>query len=183
MNALEDSNQLDIDAMRRTAAGDLEAFGEIIQRQQHKLVNFFRRLGASHDGAEDLAQETFLRLYQWRDRYRPTAKFATFLFTLARHAWVDWLRKQGRTVKLTGEEPPEEKPHPEVGSAATDLRLDVQAALAELSEKLRAVVALHVYAGLNYGEIAAVLEIPKGTVKSRMFHALRQLKELLGAET
>jgi RNA polymerase sigma-70 factor, ECF subfamily len=177
-----DSTPLDAEAMRRTAQGDLEAFGEIIHRHQTMLVNFFCRLGASMADAEDLAQETFLRLYQWRSRYRPIARFTTFLLTLARHAWVDGLRKQMRSPRTVGDgELPAQMPHREVGVAATERHLDIRQALAALTEKLREVVVLSVYHGLNYQEIGETLGIPEGTVKSRMFHALRRLREILGS--
>ncbi len=174
-----DRNQLDIQAMLACAEGDMQAFSALVERHQQHLLNFFLRLGADYDAAEDLVQETFLRLYRWRQRYRPTARFVTFLFTLARHAWVDLLRKRGRTIRTEGELRPELHPGKEAPGAQ---HLVVSEALAQLSEKHRLVVVLHVYEGLNYAEIGAALNIPEGTVKSRMFHALRRLRELLGED-
>jgi len=168
--------------MRRTAAGEIEAFGELVRRHQNNLLNFFRHLGAHMDKAEDLTQETFLRLYQWRQRYEPTARFKTFLFTLARHAWVDSLRKEARTVRTAGGELPEYVPDARAHPEHAQTHLDIREALAALSEKLRAVVVLNVYHGLAYKEIGEILEIPEGTVKSRMFQALRQLRSLLSQE-
>ncbi len=166
--------------MQAAAAGDAEAFGGIVGRHQLRLFNFFRKMGANIETAEDLTQETFLRLYRWRERYHHGASFKTFLFTLARHAWVDSLRKRGRTVSTTADEEIFlHVPHPESGSGAAELRMDMQQALNAISEAHREVVALHVYEGLNYQEISTVLSIPQGTVKSRMFNALRQLREIL----
>ncbi len=179
MSHLPESNDLDIRAMQLAAAGDVEAFGGIVGRHQNILLNFFRRLGADTDKAEDLVQETFVRLYQWRKRYRPTAKFNTFLFTLARHAWVDFLRKEARTVKVVNNEVPEDVKGRDDISGEVGRHLDVLAALNKLSDKMRAVVVLNVYHGLNYREIGEVLDIPEGTVKSRMFQALRLLRGFL----
>ncbi len=162
--------------MQRTAEGDEEAFCDIIHRHQNALLNFFCRMGASRSSAEDLAQETFLRLYKWRKRYKPSAKFTTFLYTLARHAWADHLRKVMRSPKTVGESAAEDAVHPESGSMTADQHMDIQAALGKLSEKLRSVVVLNVYRGLAYKEIGKILEIPEGTVKSRMFLALRELR-------
>ena len=85
----------DFELMRRTREGDRDAFAALIRRHQPPLVNFFYRMGAYSD-AEDLAQTTFLKPFEYRFRYRETAKFTTFLYTLARHAWIDGFRKSQR---------------------------------------------------------------------------------------
>ena len=173
-----DLNKLtDPELMARTSAGDRDAFAALIRRHQHALVNFFRRMGALHDEAEDLLQETFLRVYAYRKRYRPVAKFTNFLYVLARHAWANLMRKASRTPRA--DDPALERASVASQTPHVDARMDVQAALEELSEKLRLVVVLNVYQGLKYREVAEVLEIPLGTVKSRMHLALKQLRELL----
>ncbi|MCX7007822.1 MAG: sigma-70 family RNA polymerase sigma factor [Kiritimatiellaeota bacterium] len=167
----------DFALMARAASGDTAAFADLIRRHQNALVNFFRRLGA-HNEAEDVAQETFLRVWRYRTRYRPTAKFTTFLFTLARHAWADHLRraqKQERVVEHVGAEA---VPHDATAQDAARQRLDAQVALAALPEKMRLVVVMSLYQGLKYEEIGAVLGVPVGTVKSRMFLAMARLKDV-----
>ena len=166
----------DFTLMAQVRAGREDAFRILVERPRRPLLNFFARLGASNHG-EDLAQETFVRLWNYRKKYKPAAKFTTFLYVLARHAWLDFVRRQGR-FKLFSDRYREEMP------AATDggigrLRkdLDVQAALEKLSPKLREVLVLAVHQGLAYEDIAAVLRIPVGTVKSRVFNALSVLKE------
>lgn len=168
--------------MQGTADGDPSAFTALVRRHQDPLLNFFRRVGAYTD-AEDLVQETLVRVFNYRARYRPTAKFTTFLYTVARHAWLDSLRKAKRRESLA------ENLKKEEGSETDDggmhrlaLKMDAQEALSRLPEKMRSVVVLSLYQGLRYDEIAAVLKIPPGTVKSRMFHALNQLKEILESE-
>ena len=163
--------------MLEVAAGSDAAFTELIHRHQNRLLNFFVRMGAYHD-AEDLVQETFVRVYKARARYRPTARFTTYLFVLARHVWADLGRKAMRRDRLqnslrTDMEIEGGVVRPPVASA-----LDVQEALDKLSPKLRAVVVLNVYQGLQYQEIAEVLAIPLGTVKSRMNLALKALREM-----
>lgn len=170
-------NISDAELMVRTGLGDRGAFAELVRRYQRPLLNFFRRVGARMDEAEDLVQETFLRVYAYRERYRPSGKFSSFLYVLARHAWADFARKGARGPKadmeaLAGSAVPG-------GHSRTDARLDVQEALGSLSEKLRMVLVLSIYQGLKQEEIAEALGIPVGTVKSRMHLALKRMKELL----
>jgi RNA polymerase sigma-70 factor, ECF subfamily len=167
----------DLELMDRTRAGDPAAFGVLIRRHQSPLLNFFRRLGAGRD-AEDLAQEVFVRLYRWRDRYVQTAKFTTFLYTLARHVWADHWRKSKRRERIE-ERAKTELPSTDDGAwARVSSGLDAEQALAGLPEKLRVVLVMSLYQGLRYDEIAEVLGIPLGTVKSRVFVALQRLKEM-----
>ena len=163
--------------MKRLARGDETATSELLQAYQAALMNFFRRLGAQTDEAEDALQETFGRLFAYRHRYKPTGSFRTFLYTVARRAWIDLCRKRQRRQKgeTTGDVSFYEAP---VGTSSDD-RMDLEAALRHLPETHRMVVILSVFGGLQYEEISKVLEIPEGTVKSRMFHALRKLKAQL----
>ena len=162
--------------------GDERAFAELVRRFGKKLLNFFIRSGVQYD-AEDLVQQTFLRLYRYRDRYTRRAKVSTFLFILARQVWIDELRKRKPRERLAdefaGEVAQDVAPSAadEVAGAGS---VDLAAALAKLPEGMRQVVELGVYQDLPYSEIAEILGIPEGTVKSRMFNALAQLRNLLG---
>jgi len=162
--------------------GDERAFAELVRRFGKKLLNFFARSGVQYD-AEDLVQQTFLRLYRYRDRYTRQAKVSTFLFILARQVWIDELRKRKRRERLADAFAEEVAQHV-APSAADEVAgagsVDLAAALAKLPEGMRQVVELGVYQDLPYAEIAAILEIPEGTVKSRMFNALAQLRRTLG---
>ncbi len=129
-----------------------------------------------YNDAEDLVQETFVRVYQARERYRPDAKFATYLYVLARHVWAD----RGRKAKMRQRLEESMKTDAELGGGVTlpasQAGLDVQAALNRLSPKLREVIVLNVYQGLRYQDIADVLKIPLGTVKSRINLAIQELR-------
>ncbi len=165
--------------MSASRGGDMQAFSDLVRKHQRGLVNFFMRMGASSH-AEDLAQETFIRLFKYRDRYTPSAKFTTFLYTLARHAWFDTLRKWQRRDKglalLQADAAirDEERQGPKEGRAEA-----VRAAVERLPDKLRLVVVLGVYEGLDYETISRIAGIPVGTVKSRMFVATQRLKDEL----
>lgn len=164
--------------MARAAEGSQEAFSEIVHRHQKFLLNFFVRMGASHDG-EDLVQETFVRLYKYRERYQPTARFTSFLYHLARNVWADQGRKSARSERLSNhlrEFSTESETFEEPGHGGN---ADVEAALDRLSPKLREVIVLNIYQGLRYQEVADALGIPLGTVKSRINLALNALKEIL----
>jgi RNA polymerase sigma-70 factor (ECF subfamily) len=175
----------DTGLMLRVRGGDDgDAFAELVARHQKKLLNFFARSGVQYD-SEDLVQQTFLRLYRYRARYVATAKFTTFLFLLARQVWIDELRRCKRRERLAeslAAEPHAEYAEPASASAGAAGDLDLAGALATLPEGLRQVVELGVYQDLAYADIAEILGIPVGTVKSRMFNALARLREALGVE-
>ncbi len=164
--------------MQLSSAGDLEAFSAIVSRYQGRLLNYFARMCASIEDAEDLVQETFVRLFNYRSRYRPIAGFPSFLFTLARHARLDMLRRSARNPASSAAEIGDDADLPS-GDRTPDDCIDVKSAVDGLSEKLRETVALTVYAGLSYPEAAEVLGVPAGTVKSRMFAAFEKLREVL----
>ena len=147
---------------------------------EKNLLNFFWRQGVSHSEGEDLVQETYLRLWKYRREYKPTAKLSTFLFLMARQVRIDALRRQTRRENRD-EKWGKGEAVPSRGSAVTsriDAREDVRWALAKLSEPLRDVIELGVFQDLPYAEVAEVLGIPVGTVKSRMHNALKELKEI-----
>ena len=166
----------DFALMEHVRSGRTEAFRVLVERHQRPLLNFFSRLGASTHG-EDLVQETFLRLWNYRNNYTPRAKFTTFLYTLARHAWLDWVRRRNR-FRLFSERYRREVPDSTDGGLGRLRKdMDVQAALDRLPPKLRETLVLAVHQGLPYDEIAAVLSVPVGTVKSRIHTALSLLRE------
>jgi RNA polymerase sigma-70 factor (ECF subfamily) len=151
-------------------------------------------MGARTHEAEDMAQETFLRLFDYRGRYEPSGKFGNFLFVLARHAWADAGRASSRTPRPAGDvveaAPDCQRSRPRAEGAGAqaaagrhvervDAKLDVERALEALSAKLREVVVLGVLQGMEYADVAEVLGIPVGTVKSRMHLAMRAMREAL----
>lgn len=153
---------------------------ELIAEAKHfekNLLNFFRRHGVDTFEGEDLVQETYLRLWKYRDSYVPTAKLSTFLFIMARQVWTDSLRRRVRREKREeswGEGRPES-----VCPSGLCAKDDVRWALSKLSEPLRDVVEFGVLQDLPYVEVSEILGIPIGTVKSRMSNALKKLKEII----
>lgn len=163
--------------MLQAAQGSEEAFTELVRTHQLNLVNFFKRMGAS-ENCEDLAQETFVRLFRYRRSYRASARFTTFLYHLARNVWADHGRKVLRFEKLTAEYENQLNTSSTAITHPVRENADIQDALDRLSPKLREVIVLNIYQGMRYQEVADVLGIPLGTVKSRINHALAALKEI-----
>ena len=171
----------DVVLMLQVAKGDHSAFEALVKRHQKPLLNFFVRMGAYSD-SEDLVQDTFVRLYRYRERYQPTAKFTTFLYVLAHRVWADLGRKTQRRDRLSASLQTEVETCSQTADASPMLVMDVEAALDKLSDKLRDVIVLNIYQGLRYQEIADVLNIPLGTVKSRINLAITALREIFHEE-
>ena len=173
----------DFELMEGVRTGDPGAFEALSARWRPRLVNFFRGLGAESHGAEDCAQEALLRVYRYRDAYRPSVPFPAFLFTLGRRAFLDWRRRCVRWNARTGPLPLDEAgvvPSADDATRAQGERIDLAAAIATLPRRLRDVVELGAIQGLPYHRVAACLGLPVGTVKSRMHHAIRRLRKVLG---
>ncbi len=173
----------DFALMAAVREGDSAAFRTLSERWRGRLVNFFRGLGADADGAEDCAQEALLRVYRYRDDYRPDHPFPAFLFTLARRAFLDWRRRSSRHEKRVQSLPDDDRFGAPAGkdpvAEAAD-RLDLAEAIARLPRRLKDVVELGAIRGLPYHQVSALLGLPVGTVKSRMHHAVKRLRAMLG---
>ena len=167
--------------MGRLARDDHQALRLLVERHQGLLMNFFLRSGAeSH--AEDLVQECFVRLYGYRKRYRPLAKFTTFLHTLARHVWIDHLRKRNRWLRLLAAWAKDAPVQDERSAGAASRRMDAERLLNTLSEEMRSVVVLVFYQGMSHQDAAEVLGVPVGTIKSRMFNALSRMRDVMNGD-
>jgi RNA polymerase sigma-70 factor (ECF subfamily) len=167
------------EALMSASAHSREAFTTLVQRHQQPLMNFFRRMGDTNH-AEDLTQETFVRLFKYRAHYQPKAKFTTFLYTLARRTWIDNRRRAGRREEAYEAFSGEMDVRLEAGTGSEqDMHHRVRAALESLSEEMRSCVIMSVYQGFKYEEISQILGIPVGTVKTRVFNAMRKLREKL----
>ncbi len=173
--------------------GDPGPFEDFVRAAVPTFLGFFRRLGAGREQAEDMVQEVFLKLHQNAPRYRREERFPSFCFRVARNVWIDRQRRRAaRPRPLSLDRAPEEAddgalaaglagPEAEPGDllGVREEAHRLRAAVAELSEHHRLVFELGVVQELAYGEIADILDIPVGTVKSRMFHAVRKLREAL----
>ncbi len=172
--------------VRRVQQGDAAALDRLVERYHGPLSQFLERMLGDAEVAREVTQETFLRMMRAIARYRPEARFTTWLYTIASNLARDELRRrQHRQDRLR---PLDDADHEElaappraVDEAALDavVREDVRRALSCLSAEHRAVVILHYYQGLGYQEIAEVCGCTVGTVGSRLHYAVKHLRRHL----
>jgi RNA polymerase sigma-70 factor (ECF subfamily) len=181
---------LDYDAelMLRVKEGDGASFALLLEKYRSPVVRYLYRMVQNHGVAEDLAQEVFLRVYRSRGSYQPAAKFTTWLFRIATHLALNWLR-DGK--KERGQETLEDAQtgvsrqlsdnRPSVEQAmVNEVRLEeVRRAVAALPDKQRAAVLMHKYEDMEYSHIAKVLECSESAVKSLLFRAYETLRARL----
>lgn len=165
---------------RVVADDDRGAFELLVRRHQSPVRNFLRRLARNDvERANDLAQETFMKLYQGLHSYRGSARFSTWLFRIAYHTFLNDERGRRAADEF------DENEHGSVADTTADfgLALDVDRALERLSFRQRAVFDLHYKKGMTHSEVADALELPVGTVKSDLARGHEKLREWLGGVT
>jgi RNA polymerase sigma-70 factor (ECF subfamily) len=166
--------------MARIQAGELSLLGLLARRYERGLFSLAMRLLGRREAAEDAFQDTFLKLFQQRARYRPGARFRPWLYQICLNLCRDQLRRQQRRPTADLEDEVADG-GPSVEEAAEKARLSrlVAQAVGAMPERQREVFVLAFYQQLPYPEVAAILNLPVGTVKSRMYHASRWLAERL----
>jgi len=180
--------------VRRCVAGDAAAWEEIVQTYHRRIYNLCYRFAGSASDADDLAQEVFIKMYRTLPSYDHTkGAFVTWVTTITRNLLVDHFRKtkQDRiTDSLDAASPHEDaqplseqiqdhSPPPDAHVRRRELGVAVHAALAKLSPELREAVILRDLQDFDYREIATVLKVPEGTVKSRINRGRAELARLL----
>jgi RNA polymerase sigma-70 factor (ECF subfamily) len=187
----------DEESMCRVKAHDDHAeFSSLVRKWEEPIRRLCTRLTGDAGRGEDLKQETFLRLFRHRANYQPTSKFSTFLWRIALNLCHDELRRQQRrreflagdgATKSPGADESEshwadvasETPGPDSRAAQREESELVRQALMQLPDIYRTVIVLRHYEGLKLARIAEILEIPEGTVNSRMAEGLNRLSRLL----
>lgn len=179
---------LDYDAelMLRVKEGDGASFGLLLAKHRSAVIHFLYRMVQSHAIAEELAQEVFLRVYRSRGTYEPTAKFTTWLFRIATHLALNWLRdgKNERSQEHlddAGDDMParqvsDRRPSVEQTLVYQVKLEEIRRAIAALPEKQRAAVLMHKYEEMEYSQIARVLSCSESAVKSLLFRAYESLR-------
>jgi RNA polymerase sigma-70 factor (ECF subfamily) len=177
--------------MRRVGAGDPDAFAALYDRWGRRVMSFLAHLSGDVSTAEDWTQEVFVKVWKAAPRYdppTPEAKFSTWLFQVAKHhAWNAAPRaRRERAVPAVpapdaADAPTTAAPAADADRAAASAELSaaIRDALADLSDTLRATFVLVRLEGLSYADAAQVLEVPEGTVKSRMAAAEKALRPRL----
>ena len=181
-----EAQERDAQLMLRVREGDVTSFTLLLGRHRGSLVNFMFRMVQNRAIAEELAQETFLRVYRNREAYQPTAKFTTWLFRIATNLALNWIRDH---QKERANESLNEELLDGVERQVADLQTsieqelictvklkEVRHAIDSLPEKQRAAVLLHWYQGLEYTQIARGLGCSESALKSILFRAYKSLR-------
>jgi RNA polymerase sigma-70 factor (ECF subfamily) len=175
------TGQDDAALLARVVEGDHDAFTALMRRHEDRVFAVCVRIMGNRATALDATQETFLTLYRKASQYRATAAVGTWLYRISVNTCYDLLRKERRRPT---ESMPDYLDPADTGAEAqytsVELRPSVEAALATLSPEFRAVVIMSDIEGMSLPEVAETLDIPVGTVKSRLFRARRLLAGSLG---
>jgi len=165
--------------MLRYKDGDVDAFETLYKRHNDALYRYLLRLCRHRDTAEDIFQESWGKIIKARARYRPTAKFTTFLYRVAHNCFIDHIRRNQRHQN-TADIEPDTQPYfgdgPEIETERSLARRRLELALADLPEEQRDAFLLHEEGGLNLDEIAHVTGAKRETVKSRLRYANNKLR-------
>ena len=189
VNTVVEITALDRDAqlMLQVRDGDGESFRLLLERHRNPVIGFVYRMVQNRAVAEELGQEVFLRVYRSRGTYEPTARFTTWLFRIATHLALNWLRdgrKERGHYQLDddgdGDSPVREvadrRPSVEQRMVESARLQEVRDAIALLPEKQRAAVLMHKYQEMDYSQIAGALECSESAVKSLLFRAYESLR-------
>lgn len=161
--------------------GDRNAFSELVHTHSQGVLNVVYRMCGNGDLAEDAAQEAFIQAWLRLSSYKEKASFRSWLYRIAVNTAIDMLRKEKRILPNTIEDLnlSDSRPGPEAMLASSERTELIREAVLTLPNASRAVLVLREYEGLSYQEIAESLEIPMGTVMSRLSYARKLLKEKL----
>jgi RNA polymerase sigma-70 factor, ECF subfamily len=176
----------DAELMLLVKGGDTGAFAMLLDRHRSPIAGFMYRMVQNQAVAEELAQEVFLRVYRSRSSYEPTAKYTTWMYRIATHLALNWLRdhKQEKARQSLDEEAadgvgrqlPDRAPSAEQRMVAEAGFVEVRRAVERLPDKQRAAVLMHKYHELGYTQIARTLECSESAVKSLLFRAYETLR-------
>jgi RNA polymerase sigma-70 factor (ECF subfamily) len=188
--AAADESALDHALMARIGAGDHAAFRQLVERHQNAVIGTVAKMLGNPSEAEDISQQVFLRIWRNAKRYRPDAKFTTYLFTITRNLVFNETRRRSRKKEVSSDEREENSNHlieespdrqPDSELLQAELQRAVDDAISKLPETQRMAVVLRRYEQLSYEEIAEVLELSVSAVKSLLFRARTALRESLSS--
>ncbi len=172
--------------LRRAQKGDPQAFGALVERYQRRVVGVAFAVVHNQDDALELAQETFVRAFENLSKFESRSSFSTWLYRIAANLAIDFRRREGRHTILRGEDAeneiqrlPSTRGDSFVEASRSELSKRISDALRELTPEHRAVILLREVEGLSYDEISEVLQVPRGTVMSRLHYARGHLRGIL----
>jgi RNA polymerase sigma-70 factor (ECF subfamily) len=174
----------DASLIAATLAGDTAAFGRLVGAYQDRLYNSLLRVLGSAEDAADITQDAFVQAFTKLDTFRGSSAFYTWLYRIAYNLAMSHARREHKAasldgMKAIGEEPMDGAPAVETGLIQQERIELVHAALAQLGMDYRHILVLREIDGYSYEEIAEILELPVGTVRSRLFRARMHMRDLL----
>jgi len=172
--------ELEAVLVEKAQSGDRNAYGELVRQHHSGVVNVVYRLCGDAELAQDAAQDAFIRAWLNLPSFRPDTSLRNWLYRIAVNAALDVLRRDTKTADTDFEtlSMPDPQADPETALLQKERAIAVQQAILTLTEATRAVLVLREYGELSYQEIATALDIPLGTVMSRLNYARNQLKRL-----
>jgi len=187
---MDEASPSDVELIDRARDGEVEAFGDLVQRHQDYVYNAVCHLLGGRQDADDIAQDVFVQAYRGLGGFRGQSRFTTWLYRIMLNTVrTHWRRQRSRKAyALSPPNPDDEAPHsdpPAGGDSPVEATMRgervqaVQQAIAALDEDLREVVVLRDIRGLSYAELAETIGVPTGTVKSRLHRGRLALKEIL----
>ena len=178
---MTDRADLDIALIDRYLSGDIDAFNELMDAHEDRAFAICLRILRNREAALDATQDTFLTVFRKADRYKATAAFSTWLYRVTVNTCYDHLRKQKRKrADRLPETHDIADPTSQDEFEAVDVRPQIEMALDALSPEFRAAVVLVDLEGMSIEQASDTLEVPTGTIKSRLFRARKQLSQSLG---
>ena len=190
---LAQSDVSELDLVKRSQAGDTEAFDGLVTRYRTRVFSMIYNMVHSEQDAWDLAQESFLKAWKSIGRFRGQSSFYTWIYRIVMNVTIDWLRKKqikgagaefDDAIQLTEVDPasrtvPKKEALPHEAMERDEIRGRIEKAIAQLSPEHRAVILMKEVDDMQYHEIAEALGCSIGTVMSRLFYARRKLQTLL----
>jgi RNA polymerase sigma-70 factor, ECF subfamily len=189
------SKEEDRELVERVVAGDHRAFRRLVEKYQRKVYNIAFGILRNPDGAMDIAQDAFVKVYKHLPNFKGDAAFYTWLYRIVVNLCIDKKRRASRAKEVDYDDtlahatdglhdgPMLATTHldaPDRALARSELREHMEEALEALSESHRAILLMREVEGLSYEELSEALDIPKGTVMSRLFHARKNFQKALG---
>lgn len=178
---MTDRAERDIELIDRYLAGDIDAFNELVAAHEDRVFAICLRMLRNREAALDATQDTFLTVFRKADRYKAQAAFSTWLYRVTINTCYDHLRREKRTrADLIPESYDLVDPRATDPFDAVDVRPDIEEALMQLSIEFRAAIVLVDLQGMSLEQAGDTLDVPTGTIKSRLFRGRKQLAQSLG---
>ena len=190
---MEDND--DIKLVERAQAGDREAFRELVERYQRKVYGICYGMLKDQEASLDVSQEVFLKVYRYLEKFNRESSFYTWIYRITVNMCIDHIRKNRKVQRVEYDDhlshesaeseglehiqPSQLGIHPDKVYGRKELRQKMLEALSTLNEKHRTILIMREVDGLSYEEMAEILDISKGTVMSRLFHARRYFQDAL----